>query len=61
MFAYSLEMANIEHRAVIKFLTVKGLNVTEINKDLDNIYKDSAPPYDTIVKWMAEIKQLERG
>ena len=52
-------MSNIEDRAVIKFFTRKGLNVTEISKELDNIYKDSAPSYCTVVKWVAEFMNPE--
>ena len=37
------KMSNIEHREVIKFFTRKGLNAIEISKELDNVYKDSAP------------------
>jgi transposase len=54
-------MSNIEHRAVIKFFTRKGLNATEISKELDNVYKDSAPSYHTVAKWVAEFKDPERG
>jgi predicted DNA-binding transcriptional regulator len=54
-------MSNIEHRAVIKFFTRKGLNATEISKELDNVYKDSAPSYRTVAKWVAEFKDPERG
>ena len=54
-------MSNIEHRAVIKFFIQKGLSATEISKELDNVYKDSAPSYRTVAKWMAEFKNLERG
>ena len=54
-------MSNIEHRAVIKFFTQKGLSATEISKELDNAYQDSAPSYSTVAKWMAEFKNPERG
>jgi transposase len=54
-------MSNTEHRAVIKFFTRKGLNATEISKELDNVYKDSAPSYRTVAKWVAEFKNRERG
>ena len=54
-------MANIEYRAVIKFVTRKGLNATEISKELDNVYKYSAPSYRTVAKWVAEFKDPERG
>ena len=54
-------MSNIEHRAVIKFFTRKGLNAIEISKKLDNVYKDSAPSYRTVAKWVAEFKDRERA
>ena len=54
-------MLNIEHRAVIKFFTRKGLNAIEISKELDNVFKDSAPSYHTVTKWVAEFKDPERG
>ena len=55
------KMLNIEDRAVIKVFTRKGLNAIEISKELDNVYKDSAPLYRTVTKWMAEFKGPERG
>jgi hypothetical protein len=61
MSAYFSEVPNIEHRAVIKFSTLKRLIDTEINNELDNIYGDFAPSYRTIVKWVAEFKESERG
>ena len=54
-------MSNIEHRAVIKLFTRKGLNAIEISKELDNVYKDSAPSYHTVANWVAEFKDPERG
>ena len=54
-------MLNIEHRTVIKFSTWKGLNTTKISKELDNVYKDSAPSYRTVAKWVAEFKDPERA
>ena len=54
-------MLNIEHRTVIKFSTWKGLNTTKIRKELDNVYKDSAPSYRTVAKWVAEFMDPERG
>ena len=54
-------MLNIEHRAVIKFFTRKGLNVIEISKDLNNAYKDSAPSYCTVAKWLAKFNDPEHG
>ena len=55
------KMSNIEHRTVIKFFTRKGLNAIEISKELDNVYKDSAPSYRTVVKWVIEFKDPECG
>ena len=54
-------MSKIKHRAVIKFFTRKGLNAIEISYELDNVYKDSAPSYRTVDKWMAEFKNPERA
>ena len=54
-------MLNIEHRTVIKFSTRKGLNTTKISKELENVYKDSAPSYRTVAKWVAQFKDPERG
>ena len=54
-------MLNIEHRTVIKFSTWKGLNTTKIIKELDNVYKDSAPSYRTVAKWVTEFKDPERA
>ena len=55
------KMSNIEHRAVIKFFTRKQFNAFEINKELENVYKDSAPSYRTVAKWVAEFKDPERA
>ena len=54
-------MSNIDHRAVIKFFTRKGLNAAEISKELDNVYKDSAPSYCTVAKWVTEFRNPERA
>ena len=55
------KMSNIKHRLVIKFFTRKRLNTTEIGKELDNVYKDSAPSYRTVANWVAEFKNPERA
>ena len=55
------KISNIEHRVVIKFFTRKRLNAIEISKELNNVYKDSAPSYRTVAKWVAELKNSERG
>ena len=54
-------MLNIEHRAVIKFFTWKGVNTTEISKELDNVYQDSAPSYRTVTNWLVEFNNPEHG
>ena len=54
-------MLNIEHRTVIKYSTWKGLNTTKISKELDSVYKDSAPSYRTVAKWVAKFKDPELG
>ena len=54
-------MLNIEHRPVIKFFTRKGLNAREISKELENVYKDSAPSYRTVAKWVTEFNNSEHG
>ncbi len=46
---------------ISKFFTQKGLNATEIHKELDNVYKDSAPSYRIVAKWLAEFKNPEGG
>ena len=61
MCLYFSKMSNIEHRAVIKFFTRKGLSAIEISKELDNVYKDSGPSYRTVAKWVAEFKDPERA
>ena len=55
------KMLNIEHRAVIRFFTWKVLNTTEISKELDNVYKDSAPSYRTVVNSVDEFRNPERA
>ena len=55
------KMLNIDHRPVIKFFTRKGLNTTEISKDLNNVCKDSAPSYRTVANWVAEFNNSEHG
>ena len=55
------KMSNIEHQAVIKFFNRKRLNAIGISKELDNVYKDSAPLYRTVAKWVAAFKNPERA
>ena len=61
MYLHFSKTSNIEHQTIIKFFTWKGLNATEISKELVNIYKDSAPLYRTVAKWTADFKNPECG
>ena len=61
LFSSLKKKSNIEYRPVIKFFTRKGLNVTEISKELNRVYKDDAPFYRTIDKWLAVFKEPEHG
>ena len=54
-------MSNIKYRAVAKFFTRKGLNAAEISKELDSVYEDDAPFHRRVAKWVAELKEPERG
>ena len=54
-------MLNIEYRAVIKFFTRKGLNAAEFSKELEDVYKDFAPSYRSVTKWVAEFMNPERA
>jgi len=50
------EIARSEYRAVTKFLTLKkpAKNIFEC---LLNVYRDSAPFYSTVTRWVAEFKR----
>ena len=52
-------MLNNEHRTVIKFSTQKGLNTTKIRQDPNHVYKDSAPSYRIVTKWVTEFNDPE--
>ena len=54
-------MSDIEHQPVIKLFNPKDLTATEIHKELDNVYKDSAPSYCTDAKWGDEFKDPQCG
>ena len=49
-------MSNTEHRAVIKLFTRKGSSVTEIIKELTDVYDHSTPSYRTVAKYVAQFK-----
>ena len=55
-----LSFKYVEHRAVIKFFSRKGLNATQITKVLEDVYQDSAPAYRTVAKWVTELKNPAR-
>ena len=44
----------------MKFSTWKGMNTTEISKELHNVYKNSAPLYRIVGKWLAQFNHPER-
>ena len=54
-------MSYIEYRAVIKFVTRKDFNATEISKKLDSVYRDDALSYYIVAKCIAEDKKPERS
>ena len=39
----------------------EGMNATEISKQLDDVDKDSAPSYLTVVKWLPKYNGPERA
>ena len=61
MYLHFSKISNSEHRAIIKFFTRKRLNAIRISKELQNVYKDYAPSYRTVAKWVAEFKNSERA
>ena len=61
MYLHFSKMLNIEHRVVMKFFIQKGLNTTEISKELDNVYKDRVPSNCAVANWLAEFNNPEHG
>ena len=53
---------NVEHWASSshKVFHQKTAECHRISKELDNVYKDSAPSYCTVAKWLTEFKDPER-
>jgi hypothetical protein len=41
----------MEQRAVIRFLTLKGLDVQQIHSELESVYHKEALPLPTVYKW----------
>ena len=54
-------MSNTEYQPVIKLFARKGLNATEITKELADVYGDSASSHRTVAKWIAGFKDTPRG
>ncbi|XP_030750150.1 protein GVQW3-like [Sitophilus oryzae] len=50
-------MDKIQHRAVIKYLVLKGNTPTQIKHELDSVYGDSAPSFTTVKFRAAEFKR----
>lgn len=51
-------MDKFEHRAVIKYLHLKGLSANDIHMDMLQVLGDTAPSYSTVTYWLRE---FERG
>ena len=47
---------NINHRAVIRYLGLKGLTPKEIHEDMVIILGENTPSYSMVKKWDAEFK-----
>lgn len=50
-------MDKVEYRAVIKYLTLKGLTPTQIHADMVETLVDNAPSFATVKRWAAEFKR----
>jgi len=46
-----------EKRAVIKYLTLKGLSAVEISTELNSVLRDNTPSDATIYRWIAEFQR----
>jgi transposase len=44
-------VSRLEQRAVIRYLTLKNLSITEIATDLQRVYSRDALKYSTVSKW----------
>lgn len=49
-------MDKIEYKAIIKYLFLKGYTPTQIKVELDDMYGDCAPSFNTVKFWVAEFK-----
>ena len=48
----------IEQRAYVKIRTLLKISSTDIHKDLEEVYKDTALPYSTVVDWPAPVTKI---
>jgi transposase len=46
----------MEQRAVLRFLTLRGLNPQQIHSELESVYHEDALPLPTIYKWHARFR-----
>ena len=49
-------MERVEIRAVIKHFFLKGWNGTQVKTELDSVYGDSSPSFETVRYWLNEFK-----
>ena len=49
--------SKVEHRAVIRFLYLKGKTGKEIHGELNDVYGSSAPSYAQVKFWVGEFKR----
>ena len=61
LYVNTSKMSNTGYRTIIKLCTRKGLNETEITKELADVYGSSAPSYCIVAKWVAEFKDSTRA
>ena len=56
-----MKMDEIEYRAVIKYLLLKGNTPPQIKDELDSVYGDSAPSFTTVKFWAAEFNSVRKS
>ena len=54
---FFMKMDKIKYRTVIKYLFLKGNAPTQIKDELDSVYGDSAPSFNTVTFWVTEFKR----
>jgi transposase len=50
-------MEKVEIRAVIKYLSKKGMSPKEIHEDFMDTHEKDSPSYSTVKTWAAELKK----